>query len=140
MNKYTRRFYEVRESGLSLSRIPPKERTYELCLEAVKRTGTALQFVPKEIVTNEICLTAIKTNGWAIRHVPIEFITYELCNEVINQKYLAFTHIPEEFKKESKDNVKQRLLSKKEILEKHSIEELLTSDKPYLRKLGGANA
>lgn len=139
MNKYTKQLSDIRESGFNLCHLPIKERTYQLCLEAVKRTGTALQFVPKEIVTNEICLTAIKTNGWAIIHVPEEFITYELCVEVINQGYSPYSHIPEEFKKESKNNVEPRLLSKQEILEKYSVEELLTSNKPYLRKLGGAN-
>jgi hypothetical protein len=134
MSKCTIRLQDVKESGFLLSRIPEKERTYELCLEAVKRTGQALQFVPKRFLTEEICWTAIKTNGWAIKYVPEEFRTYELCEEIINQRYLAFTYIPKEFKKEPKKS--EKLLSKQEILEKYSIEELLTSDKPYLRKLG----
>ena len=138
MNKYITRLQAVRESGLALVHIPKKERTYELCLEAVKRTGNALKFVPNEIVTEEICLIAIRTNGWAIQFIPEEFLTYEMCKEIIDRRFCVFGHVPEEFKRRFK-NGNEELLSKREILEKYSIEELLTSDKPYLRKLGASN-
>lgn len=64
--------------------------------------------------TPELCLEAVKKNGEALRFVPEEFLSMD----------------------------KTRVLSEEEILNKHSIEEMLTSNCSWLRNkaLGVCNA
>jgi hypothetical protein len=43
------RFLSVRENGLNLKKIPIKERSMEICCEAVKQNPDAILYVPKSI-------------------------------------------------------------------------------------------
>jgi hypothetical protein len=126
----------VKQNGSLLKYIPDSLITSEICLEAVKENGHSLTHVPMSLRTLELCLEAVKQTGVVLEDVPEEVLTYELCAEAVKRRNCDFLYIPREFK-----NSKQfdKFLSKQEILERYSIEELLTSDKPYLRKLGASN-
>ena len=44
---------KVKRDGLQLSKVPPKFKTFEVCLASVKQ-GEALKYVPKSIMTQEL--------------------------------------------------------------------------------------
>ena len=54
------------KNGTKLSEIPPEERTYKVCLEAIKHDETALCVVPPEIKTEDFCLKAIKYHSFSV--------------------------------------------------------------------------
>ncbi len=86
---------EDKNIDCSLSFVPWKERTYEVCLEHVKKDGWNLTEVPDEYITYEMCLTAIE-NGASLEDVPEVFRTYELCWKAIDTYYNIFQYIPHE--------------------------------------------
>jgi hypothetical protein len=59
-----------------------KNKTPEICLEAVKQNGLALEFVKEQ--TPEICLEAVKQDGLALEFVKER--TPEICIEAVKQK------------------------------------------------------
>lgn len=66
-----------------------KEKTYEICLAAVKRNGCALKYVEEQ--TYEMCLIAVKNNGLALRFVKKQ--TDELCVEAVKNDGLALIYV-----------------------------------------------
>jgi hypothetical protein len=121
----------MKDNGHALSVIRAEYKTDEMCKVAVQEDGRALKYVPKQLRTYELCLEAIKQNGFALEDVPIELKTPELCLIATQKRKDILRLIPKEFLGE--DN---SILTEKELLKKHSTEELLTSNNPYLRKLG----
>lgn len=66
-----------------------KNKTPQICLEAVQLDGEALQFVENQ--TLEICLAAIRQNCHAIRFVKHQ--THELCMEAVKQNGYTLKHV-----------------------------------------------
>lgn len=56
----------LREEEIVLTEVPTDERTYDICLLAVKINGHSIEAVPDELITDDICLAAIKTNCTAL--------------------------------------------------------------------------
>jgi hypothetical protein len=70
----------LNETPDGLYLIPKNQRTYEVCLYAVRKCGFNLYEVPASHKTYEVCLEAINnTDGVVIGMVPVEHRTYELC-------------------------------------------------------------
>lgn len=57
----------VSYDGLLLKNI--KNKTKELCDEAIKNNGCAIKYVPQEIINNKLCMTAIKYDKDALKHI-----------------------------------------------------------------------
>jgi hypothetical protein len=127
-----------------------EKRSIEISLANIEEDGSKLRFVPICDRTIEFCLAAVKQDGWNLRYVPNELITPELCVVAVGNNVNAFYFVPEEFLSEDNKSllmavkqdgltiryVPESILMKEDLLRKYSREELLTSDKIYLRKLG----
>ena len=61
---------ELEEGWIYLNIVPENNRTYELCMEAIKNHGNALQFVPEHHKTYELCWEAVKNKESALQWVP----------------------------------------------------------------------
>lgn len=126
----------------SLKSFPKARLTYKVCLDFVKQDSWNFQFVPERFLTEEICLEAVKSRGYLLRYIPKEHLTYEICLEAVDQYDWGLRYVPKEFlliKYDQEDPgtiIFRKLLSKEEIFKRFTYEELLTSDKVYLRKLG----
>jgi len=70
--------------------VPLEFQSVELCLEFVRKNGLVLEYVINK--TYDICLTAVKNSGNAIRFVPENFHTVELCMSNL------IVHIDENFR------------------------------------------
>jgi hypothetical protein len=129
----------IKAGEVKLYWVPEKYRTLEVCLEAIKQDhhGWDFEDVPKVFYTNSLFLEAVKTsieyNGAVLQCIPEELCTPELCLIALKLNGWAASSVPKEFYEGKK------LLSEKELKEKYSTEELLTSNNPYLRKLGASN-
>jgi len=66
--------------------IPPKFKTFEICLDAVKRNCYDLKHVPKKFKTKELCVSAVIHSKWALKYVPKKLITKEFF-ELVNMDY-----------------------------------------------------
>ena len=109
--------------------------TYLSILEKVERNRMTLQNVPKEFLTEEICRAAVNNDGWELGFVPEELKTPELCRVATGKDFWSIDHIPKEFR----GLYLKQILTDQELLKKYTTEELLTSNNPYLRKLGASN-
>lgn len=101
-------------------------------------TYPSLFEIPKELITYELCEAAVKKNGLELRLVPEQFPTPNLCSLAIKNTKLAIFCVPKEFVGRSGN--RRLLLNDKGLRKKYTREELLTSDNPYLRKLGALDA
>jgi hypothetical protein len=70
-----------------------ENKTYELCLEAVKRNHYALLFIPDQLITYELCLISVEKAASCIQYVPERFQTNEICLKVIKDNPLYICHI-----------------------------------------------
>ncbi|PBF99804.1 DUF4116 domain-containing protein [Clostridioides difficile] len=87
----------VRRSGCALQYIKwselegefLKERTQEICFEAVKENGLALEYVTEQ--TEEICLEAVRQNGLALDFVEEQFS--KICIEALKENGIVFRYL-----------------------------------------------
>ncbi|MDI3075252.1 DUF4116 domain-containing protein [Clostridioides difficile] len=87
----------VRRSGCALQYIKwselegefLKERTQEICFEAVKENGLALEYVTEQ--TEEICLEAVRQNGLALEYVKEQ--TPGICLEAIKEDTMSLQYV-----------------------------------------------
>ena len=70
--------------GLSLTHVPEKYFTLEVCFAAVQRRGCQLKYVPETAKSEEMCLAAVEQDIWAIEYVPEEAKTEKICRYVFN--------------------------------------------------------
>jgi Domain of unknown function (DUF4116) len=75
-----------------------KQKTPEICLEAVKQRGESLYYVPENLLTPEICLEAVKQNGFALYYVPTNLRSHELCMEAVKKNGLMLLRVHDEMK------------------------------------------
>jgi hypothetical protein len=59
-------YMQLIANGRKLQDIPPDEKTYNVCLEAVKKDENALCVVPPSIKTKEFCLEAIRYQPFSV--------------------------------------------------------------------------
>ncbi len=89
----------LRNKEIHLEDIPLKDRTEEICLEAVRKNGSALQYVPVENFDDptyeKICLKAIKQKGAAIQYVPEDKRTENICLQAVKYCGEAIMYVPE---------------------------------------------
>lgn len=85
----------LEQNRITLRRIPPDDRTHDICLAAVKQNGFALGHVPPDRITHDICLAAVKQNGMSLQDVPPDRITPEICLEAVKQNGRALTVVPD---------------------------------------------
>lgn len=57
-------------NGSALQFVPPHERTFMMCLVAVRDNMNMLEFVPPQFMTDELVVPLLRSNGLLIRHVP----------------------------------------------------------------------
>jgi hypothetical protein len=102
----------VRESGLNLQYIDPKQPYYsEICDVALEQNGAALEFVADELQTPQMIKMVVSRNGCDLRYVPrgkctsevIQHVhphdmTVELCEMAVSSVGAAFEHVPDQFK------------------------------------------
>ena len=89
----------VKQNGNALNSVPVNHKTYEICLAAVKSNpDCSLSYVPEIHKTYELCLEGVKQNGNMLYGVPENHKTYELCLEAVKNNYGVFRDLPEQFK------------------------------------------
>lgn len=77
--------------------VPPRLRSFELCLAAVKRNGGALAHVPSEFLhSSELLLAAVTSNGKALEYVPLGLKTARLCEIAVRNTHRALEYVPQE--------------------------------------------
>lgn len=98
-----------------------RDKTYEICMEAVRHYGYAFTYVPSKMrtyemallaahngagyevlnrydsQTHELVLACVKNDHRAIELVDREFMTIELCYAAVSNDYRAFDYISEDF-------------------------------------------
>lgn len=91
----------ITRNGWELAKLPQEERTYEICLMAVKRAPhrsgsneSILRQVPQQHLSYELCMAAVQQDGDALRDVPSEFRNRELCLTAVKQSYNALPDVP----------------------------------------------
>ena len=90
----------VKQNSDSLYHVPPKFRTPELYLAAVEQNGEALKDVPLGLRTEDLCLAAVQKDGEALSYVPWYSRTPELCLIAVQQNGIALFCVPEELRTE----------------------------------------
>ena len=105
----------VRQELLSLQDIEEDDKTYKICIEAVKLDGFALEFVPEEYRTEEMCLIAVKDDGIALEFVPKECRTKKMCLEAIKENARAIMFLDNRYK-QNESNLSEEDLSELYIL------------------------
>ena len=80
---------ELEEGWIYLNIVPENNRTYELCMEAIKNHGNALQFVEDQ--TDEICKLAVSQNPYALKYVRNQ--TDELCTLAVSKNPFALEYV-----------------------------------------------
>lgn len=105
----------------TLSDIPIKFRTKEICIAAVKIDPLAIASVPADLLSQEIfnlqfathgtshqlpkeldreyCLKAVKIKGMNLQCVPYALRDWEMCIAAVNQNPRAASYFPEELLK-----------------------------------------
>jgi len=84
--------YGISKDGDFLSLLDDKDKTYELCMQAVSTSGRAIKHVPYRFQTNEICEIAIDKYHFALDDIINP--TDEVCikaikkNSTYNEKFL----------------------------------------------------
>ena len=91
----------IQKNNCPLSKVPVKQRTAEICLNAVKKDGRKLKYVPKKFKTAEICLAAVQNDGSALKFVPGYLRTTEL--------QTAALHVEVYFNEQIPDNLKSKV-------------------------------
>lgn len=88
-------FLDANPDGLHL--IPKDERTYDVCLYAVRKEGFNFYEVPSRYRTYEMCLEAIRnSSGIIIGVVPDRHRTYELCLIACGKLGQCLEFVPQE--------------------------------------------
>lgn len=82
-----------------LMNIPMKQRTYAICLAAVRKCGPALKHVPSHLRDDEMLFTALRTNGLALQY--IDNPTVEMCKVAVKSNHQAMKYVPHKFLKKS---------------------------------------
>ncbi len=72
--------YAVRKCGFNLYEVPSRHRTYEVCLEAIKNSDG---IVPEEHRTYELCLIACGKLGQVLEFVPPEHLDEQIYRAAI---------------------------------------------------------
>ena len=106
-------YLEMVKGGMRLNNVPYEERTYNVCLEAVRKNGKALEFVPAKLKEEypELCLEAVRKNGKAILFAPW---TRELWLEAVRNDGDVIEYLP--YRPENKDIFLEALRNKGEAL------------------------
>lgn len=86
----------VKETGAALEYVPEDKKTYEMCFEAAKRNGDALRFVPQEHIKEELIMAAVKHSGMALQYIPDKMRTREVCLIAAASASEAYKFIPED--------------------------------------------
>lgn len=85
-------------NGLGLQYIPLSNKTYEICMMAVRKRGYNLEYVPDIYKTMEICEMAVIENAFALEFVPEKYKTKKLCKIAIDNKALSIQYVPTKIK------------------------------------------
>lgn len=85
----------VRQDGYALSEVPEDLATEEIYVAAVRERGNSLLHVPERARSREICLEAVRQDGQALRHVPQNLQDDEICRVAVSQCGLALVSVPE---------------------------------------------
>ena len=85
------------QTATALGKVPEQFRDAELCRVAVEGAGGALRHVPHALIDRDLCLEAVRRSGSALGHVPRELIDEEMCRTAVSHSGIALTHVPAEF-------------------------------------------
>ena len=77
-----------------LGKIPEKNRTYSVCLQAVSVDSGSFEYVPDEHKTYELCLAAAQHSGSSVKNLPEEYYSEELCLAIVQHSSANFDTIP----------------------------------------------
>jgi hypothetical protein len=90
----------IRE-GMFLKYIPRNQKTYDVCLAAVKYTGNALCHVPSEYIDENMCCTALEDDRMTadiMKQIPFSKRSYRICMKAVEFSFSVLKYIPEEHK------------------------------------------
>ena len=88
-----------KKNNYSLSKVPFRQRTLEICLNTVKKDGRELKYVPKKLKTAEICLAAVQTDGSAFQYVPGHLRSAKLLSTAMQVKIYFNEKTPKNLKR-----------------------------------------
>lgn len=80
--------------GLHLKTFNESNRTFTVCLAAVKKDGAALEYVPEKHKSIELVLEAVKQNGKAIEFAPVALKTREVYLRAASSNSEVYCLIP----------------------------------------------
>lgn len=86
---------KIEDGQISLCSVPFKDRTYKICLAAVRIDGDYLKNVPDEYRTLQICYMAVEKCGFSIQYVPDKFRTTQMYQKAIKAHPFAIEYVPE---------------------------------------------
>ena len=90
------KYFNIQPNLISL--IPDDEKTYNICMAAVKLNGDNLQYVPHNIMNDEICTEAIITSENAFKYIPEHLRTENICLAATIEYVTKSLAIPDKFK------------------------------------------
>ena len=93
---YYIKFFNIHPKLISL--IPDNEKTYNVCMAAVKLNGENLQYVPHNIMNDELCTEAIITSENAFKYIPEHLRTENICLAATIEYVTKSMAIPDKFK------------------------------------------
>ena len=91
------------KNDCSLTKLPVKQRTLEICLNAVKKDGRELKFVPKKLRTTEICLAAVHTDNSAFQYMPGHLRSAKLFSTAMQVNIYFNDKTPKELKSKAEE-------------------------------------
>lgn len=85
---------------IELRDIPERDRTYPVCLMAVRDNAEELRYVPEQNKTRDLCLCAVEANGYLLQYVPESMRGgsmrgIDLCLSAVHQDGFALQFVPE---------------------------------------------
>ena len=89
----------LKKNKYSLPKVPVKQRTLEICLNAVKKDGRELKYVPKKLMTEELCLAAVHTDSSAFQYVPGHLRSAKLLSTAMQVKIYFNDKTPNNLKR-----------------------------------------
>lgn len=87
----------VKSNPMALRHVPERHKTDEIIFIALKANGVTLQFVKPENRTEEQCLCALESSPYALRYFPDTLKTLKICIDTVKRDMSCIKYVPDIF-------------------------------------------